>query len=587
MRAPISRSAYLSSCIFLVSLALLVSVSPLQGQVFDPGPRPSGTKAFTATGGAPNCPLPNGTPLKFASPGVNCIDLDQPPSSPPNPLADGAGNLIGETTLPNGGGFAQPLFLMWFQGISIFETVASVQGTVTGESMPGLGPSFNAQSCAHCHFQPAVGGSSPGIISIITGLGQVTTFTSFQGTSFQFTENPEIIDAHDDNATNIIPTFPATTVSGPGFTTVPTNGPVIEVRFINGLAASGNAAAVQPFGVGELFTFQGRSDEPKNCSISQLNFSNSALAFRIPTPTFGLGLVENTPELVLQANLAADIANPAAVALGIKGSFNVSGNDGTITRFGWKAQNKSLLIFAGEASNVEMGVTNELFPDEKTWGNGLVCIPNNQPEDQIFPAQPPPTNGDASVMSSTAQDNAVFMRMNGAPSQCDALLSGVNGDGVATCQPFGSSTVGIVGSQQVVTGQALFSNTSVGCNLCHSTVLETAPSVNAALSNQIYHPYSDFALHHMGAGVADGINQGSATSDQFRTAPLWGVGQRYFFFHDGRATDLVAAIQDHCPPASQSASGSTPVGEACGSVKGFNALTAAQQQDIIDFLRSL
>ena len=230
-RAPISRLQLTFSSLLVFSpcksRVAAVSVSPASGSSISipaRGPSSGAAKAFTATGGAPNCPLPNGTPLKFASPGVNCIDLDQPPSSPPNPLADGAGNLIGETTLPNGGGFAQPLFLMWFQGISIFETVASVQGTVTGESMPGLGPSFNAQSCAHCHFQPAVGGSSPGIISIITGLGQVTTFTSFQGTSFQFTENPEIIDAHDDNATNrSFPTFPATTVSGPGFTSSSSN----------------------------------------------------------------------------------------------------------------------------------------------------------------------------------------------------------------------------------------------------------------------------------------------------------------------------------------------------------------------------
>jgi CxxC motif-containing protein (DUF1111 family) len=575
-----ARSLRLSVPFLLLNLNFLVTAPIMHGQTtgpgpFDPGPRNPGTKPFAA-----NCPLPTGTPLKFASPGIDCIDFDQPPSSFPNPLTDGVGNLIGETTLPNGGGFAQPLFEMWFQGISIFQTVASVTGSVTGESLPGLGPSFNAQSCGHCHSQPAVGGSSPGIITISTLKG-TQIFTSFEGTSSQFTENPEIQDAKDQDATNVIPIFGPITVSGPGFATVPANGPVIEVRFVNGLPANGNAAAVQPNGVGELFTFQGRLDEPQNgtpkCSISQLTFTASTLAFRIPTPTFGLGLAENTPELTLQLNLLAEIPNN----FGITGSFNRSGNDGTITRFGWKAQNKSLLIFAGEASNVEMGVTNELFPDEKTWGNGLNCIPNNQPEDQIFPAQPPPTNGDASVMSSVAQNNAVFMRMNGAPSQCDALLSGVTSTGVATCIPFGplGGTNGSVGSPQVIAGQTFFG--TVGCALCHSPTLTTAPSVNAALSNQTYHPYSDFALHHMGAGVSDGTTQGLAGPDQFRTAPLWGLGQRYFFFHDGRATDLPTAIQDHCPTANQG------VGEACLSVKAFNGLSETDQQDILDFLRSL
>ena len=79
----------------------------------------------------------------------------------------------------------------------------------------------------------------------------------------------------------------------------------------------------------------------------------SNVVFRIPTPTFGLGLVENISEATIVNNAAANAA--AAQALGISGHVNRSGNDGTITRFGWKAQNKSLLIFAGEAYNVEAG----------------------------------------------------------------------------------------------------------------------------------------------------------------------------------------------------------------------------------------
>ena len=84
------------------------------------------------------------------------------------------------------------------------------------------------------------------------------------------------------------------------------------------------------------------------------------MIFRIPTPLFGLGLVEATSDQALIDNLHATAS--ARAALGIGGNFNTSGNDGTITRFGWKAQNKSLLIFSGEAYNVEMGVSNELFP---------------------------------------------------------------------------------------------------------------------------------------------------------------------------------------------------------------------------------
>ena len=111
---------------------------------------------------------------------------------------------------------------------------------------------------------------------------------------------------------------------------------------------------------------------PCGCTLAQPNFAQEMaqgnVSFRIPTPMFGLGLVENTPDSALQANLAANQAQKQL--LGIAGMFNLSGNDGTITRFGWKAQNKSLLMFAGEAYNVEIGVSNELFPNERTTGPG-------------------------------------------------------------------------------------------------------------------------------------------------------------------------------------------------------------------------
>jgi CxxC motif-containing protein (DUF1111 family) len=111
--------------------------------------------------------------------------------------------------------------------------------------------------------------------------------------------------------------------------------------------------------------------------LSPIESPCSILEVRIPTPVFGLGLVENTPDDTLRANLAA--TRDARYHLGIGGSFNTNGNDGTITRFGWKAQNKSLLIFAGEAYNVEQGVTNEAFPDERAGVAG--CVFNPLPED--------------------------------------------------------------------------------------------------------------------------------------------------------------------------------------------------------------
>ena len=73
----------------------------------------------------------------------------------------------------------------------------------------------------------------------------------------------------------------------------------------------------------------------------------------MPSPTFGAGLIEQIPDSAIIANQQADASRKAA--LGISGRPNRTGNDGTIARFGWKAQNKSLLTFSAEAYNVEMG----------------------------------------------------------------------------------------------------------------------------------------------------------------------------------------------------------------------------------------
>ena len=102
-------------------------------------------------------------------------------------------------------------------------------------------------------------------------------------------------------------------------------------------------------------------------------------------------------------------------------------------------------------------------------------------------------------------------------------------------------------------------------------------SSTAALSGKQANLFSDLLVHHMGTGLADDIVQGAAGPDEFRTAPLWGLGKRIFFLHDGRATDLRQAISAH------SSSGS----EANAVISNFDALLPQQKQDILNFLRSL
>jgi CxxC motif-containing protein (DUF1111 family) len=364
--------------------------------------------------------------------------------------------------------------------------------------------------------------------------------------------NPLIEVASEDGASNSVPWF------------IIADGPVREARFVQ-------SNGVQDGGVHNLFVVTGRSDAG-SCAIVQPTFTpagnplsgrggNPNVVFRIPTPVLGAGLIEAIPDSAILANMRADVA--AKAQLGVRGhansvlggNVNLSANDGTITRFGWKAQNKSLLMFAGEAYNVEMGISNQLFPQERDETAACRTYASTPEDTNNFPAS---NYGTATTVLSDIEAFADFMRMLAPPTPAPATASSTN-------------------------GRARFA--SVGCAYCHTPSFTTSADVSSgssvnpspALSQQQVNLYSDLLLHHMGSGLADGITQGAAGPDEFRTAPLWGVGQRIFFLHDGRTSDLLAAIEAHASQGS----------EANVIVQRFNGLSVRDQQDILDFLRSL
>jgi len=401
--------------------------------------------------------------------------------------------------------------------------------SVTKGANNGLGPRFNSNQCLSCHSQPNGGGSSPA-------------------------QNPQVAVATLNGAKNTLPWF------------IAPNGPVREARFkrSNG-AADGE--------VHDLFVITGRTDAP-GCNISQPDFlpagnsltgrgGNPNIIFRIPTPVFGAGLIEAIPDSAILANMNANASQKSALGITghanahLSGNVNLSANDGTITRFGWKAQNKSLLMFAGEAYNVEMGISNELFPQERDETPG--CLFNATPEDTLnFTTTPAPSPTVNTAVTSDIEAFANFMRMLAPPVPAPATPA-------------------------TEKGRATF--VKIGCAHCHTPSFTTGKMIasgsstvpSAALSNQTANLFSDLLVHHMGEGLADGITQGGAGPDEFRTAPLWGVGQRVFFLHDGRANNLVEAIRAHKSRGS----------EANKVTEYFDKLSTDKQQEIIDFLRSL
>ena len=378
----------------------------------------------------------------------------------------------------------------------------------------GLGPRMNLDSCAGCHAQPATGGSSP-------------------------FANPQV--AFAQAGSDAVPPF------------ITAAGPVREARFVL------NPDGTPDGGVHDLFTITGRPGAAA-CTLAQPDFAaqlkNHNVIFRIPTPTFGAGLIEQIQDSTIVANMASNASQKSSLGIKgrpnfhvagrtISGETNNNGNDGTIARFGWKAQNKSLLLFTGEAYNVEQGISNELFQTERE--EDPHCQFKNVPNDF--------SDGTKSDPRSDIERFAIFMRFLAAPVP-------------STTVPGGATSI--------ANGKSLFS--SVGCALCHTPSLPTNPkSTVGALSNQAANLYSDLLVHDMGDGLADGVSQGQAGPREFRSAPLWGLGQRIFFLHDGRTADLLRAIQQHASSGS----------EANGVISRFSSLREGDKQDLLNFLRSL
>jgi CxxC motif-containing protein (DUF1111 family) len=273
--------------------------------------------------------------------------------------------------------------------------------------------------------------------------------------------------------------------------------------------------------------------------------------FRISLSLFGDAFVECVDSNAL---LAISNAQPA----GQRGTLiqvpvNEAGNRLRAGRFGHKNQHASLVSFAADAYVNEMGITTVLQPNENTsLGNSVAA----------FDAVPDPED-DADAEHPFGEDLQFFidlMRGLKAPPRDAALAA------TASAQRGGN----------------LFN--AIGCQTCHTATMTTVPAGTAvnqgafvcdsALGDKIIHPFGDFLMHDIGTG--DGIvqNGGQGTRNQIRTIPLWGIRARDRLMHDGLSVTRTDAINRHA-------------GQATTARNNFNGLSAASQQDILNFLNSL
>ncbi len=330
----------------------------------------------------------------------------------------------------------------------------------------GLGARHNADQCFICHAQPTLGGSGG---FIVPNPGQGTPMLP---------ENPlfRLVPLRFGKQ-NVVPAFEQQ------------NGPIREVRF------KFKPDGTRDGGVHQLWVVTGITTAPTltSCSLTQPDFASQLkagnLSFRIPLQMLGLGLIDSIQDREILSRFNATASQRAA--LGITGHPNRSGNDGTITRFGWKAQNKSLTMFAAEAYNVEMGITNELFPTATEEDPGCQGPDKPEPND-VTRTQ----NDDVGPPANQSFFNPVHILADWM--QFTLLMRFTDGP-----QPDPNP------SASAQRGRTVFS--AIGCALCHTPQMQTAPVMNSAvLQNRPVNLFSDLLLHHMGPGLADNIIQGQS-----------------------------------------------------------------------------
>jgi len=410
----------------------------------------------------------------------------------------------GSDALPNLNTMETQLFFSGFSGFGASADIAS-----------GLGPRFNGVSCGQCHTSPVFGGSSP------------------------LTSNPQELMIRNLGGRNVVPSF------------IVNEGPIREARLKRKPDGSADGS-VHP-----LFVISGMvlGGDASGCNIAQLDWdaevARNNVSFRIVTPVFGLGLVEQIAETTILNNVGANAVRKAA--LGISGRVNRGPNDDRIGRFGWKAQNVSLEVFSAEAFAVEQGQTNTAFPNESDETASCQFSPVPNITRTVDSQARPEVN--------FAERATLFMKFLN-PSMPHATVPG--------------------GAASIQRGRAAFE--TVGCAMCHTPTLRTRAEADyPALANQDVNLYSDLALHNMGPGLADDVVQGRAAGDEFRTAPLWGVGTRAYFLHDGRTANLVEAIRAHRSAGNRRYGPS----EANAVIDSYDALPSSAQQDLVNFLRAL
>ena len=443
---------------------------------------------------------------------------DPPPVTPVDPAQALSGGDTGTVFDSGRDAYSHPLSALdtdeeraFFRGRAVFRDgwVEAPSSTTTRD---GLGPLFNARSCIACHVRDGRGRPPIGDEPLLSMLFRL----SIPG---------------------------ANALGGPE--REPTYGGQLQPFGVFPLVGDGDVEIVYEevagsYGDGSAYTLLRPRYSFRDLAYGPM--AEDALSSpRVAPSVYGLGLLEAVPESAILDLADDDDADGDGVSGRPNYVWDVEAEAEALGRFGWKANQPSLLQQTAGAFNGDIGITSRLFPVDDCSTVQLDCVE----------AQ---SGGDPELIEAFLEDVTFYTRTLAVPARRD------------------------IDDAEVRAGQKLFSD--MGCAACHAPALRTGASEVAALANQDIRPYTDLLLHDMGPELADGRPDFLATGSEWQTPPLWGVGllatvnDHSRLLHDGRARDLAEAILWHG-------------GEGESARERFRTASAEERAQIIAFLESL
>ncbi|MBX9454803.1 MAG: c-type cytochrome [Rhizobium sp.] len=390
----------------------------------------------------------------------------------------------------------------------------------------GLGPFYNARSCEECHKDDGRGMPPDG---------------KDRGTLFLRLARGADTDAEKAAvAEGTLRNFPD-----------PVYGTQLQDRAIPGLLAEAQVKITYSplpftFPDGTVVTLRKPTYAVADLRYGPLD-PRTTLSPRVAPQMIGLGLIEAIPEAQIRALADPDDRDGDGISGRLQVVRNMAG-DTRVGLFGWKAENATIRDQTAHAFAGDLGISTP-----------LIDSPHGDCTDAQTDCLALPTGEQTKLGKSEAPDPILelvthYSRHLAVPARRKS------------------------GFADVLAGKKLFYD--AGCISCHRPKFVTADDAPREFRAQLIWPYSDFLLHDMGEGLADGQPVGGATGREWRTPPLWGIGltstvtNKAFYLHDGRARSLEEAILWHG-------------GEAEAARDKYASLTRADRENLIKFLESL